>query len=1260
MEKASYLENLYIRLGKFPVQSKSNLPKILLPIIACLLLFTSGVLVWTCKNRGKRQKRKIQKRKVLEYLSSMDEAGGKNIEFPFISFENIVTATDNFSDCNMLGKGGFGKVYKGMLEGTKEVAVKRLSKGSGQGTEEFRNEVALIAKLQHKNLVVLLGCSIHEDEKLLVYEYLPNKSLDYFLFDSTRRSMLQWTTRFKIIQGVARGIMYLHQDSRLTIIHRDLKASKILLDKEMSPKISDFGMARIFCGDQLQASTNRVAWNLWKDGKVEDFVDSSIMENCCLYEVSQCIHIGLLCVQDSPSYRPHMSAVVFMLENKIKPLPTPKQPIYFALRDYEPREAGDIREFSINDSKRKPMLQQPRRCKIIQGQGLTRGILYRHQHLIHRNLKGRKILLDKDKEMNLRYQIMPWLGLFCANQLSATLPGTYGETGAWELHACLHSAQEKLRTNGEEMVALLPVFILLLLSLSCQSSGHGDQLTQAKPLSPGDKLISKDGSFALGFYSPDNSNKTLYIVIWYNNIPEHNRVWIANRAPAGGSAKLAITNNQQLALSDSNGHTFWASSTAVSSSSTGGGAGAVAVLLNSGNFVLRSANGTVIWQSFDHPTATILPSMKVVLSRKGQVATRLVPWKSNDDPSPGDFSGSIDPSSNLQFFVWRGTQPYYRINFFSETSVFNCGGGGRGNATPVVVDAGEEVYYTYTVPDGSPYTRVLFDHTGTVSLRTWNSSASKWITGFQRPSSSGCDLYASCGPFGYCDNTEAAPSCRCLDGFDRIDALDASRGCRRSEALKCGMEDRFVTLPGMKVPDKFLHIGNRSFDECAAECRANCSCTAFAYVTMSSAAGTLAYASGCLLWTGDLVDTGKAAGSGQYLYLRLAGSQARHKITSLQVLLLVVACLLLLASIALFWTCKYRGKLQKKKTEKREMLEYLRSMNKAADNLEFSFISFEEIVAATDNFSDSNMLGKGGFGKVYKGVLQGAKEVAVKRLSKGSGQGTEEFRNEVVLIANLQHKNLVKLLGCCIHHDDKLLVYEYLPNKSLDYFLFDSTRKHVLQWPERFKIIQGIARGIQYLHQDSRLTIIHRDLKASNILLDKEMSPKISDFGMARIFNGNQPEANTDRVVGTYGYMSPEYVMGGVFSVKSDTYSFGVLLLEIVSGLKISSPHFYMEFSNLIIYAWKLWKDGKIEDFVDSSLRETCPLDEVARCIHIGLLCVQDNPNCRPLMSTVVSMLENKTTPLPTPMQHVHFACRDLEPENASDLSINDMSLTTS
>uniref|UniRef100_A0A453DBK8 Protein kinase domain-containing protein n=1 Tax=Aegilops tauschii subsp. strangulata TaxID=200361 RepID=A0A453DBK8_AEGTS len=327
------------------------------------------------------------------------------------------------------------------------------------------------------------------------------------------------------------------------------------------------------------------------------------------------------------------------------------------------------------------------------------------------------------------------------------------------------------------------------------------------------------------------------------------------------------------------------------------------------------------------------------------------------------------------------------------------------------------------------------------------------------------------------------------------------------------------------------------------------------------------------------------------------GLSSVHKNSNLvKILPPVVACLLLLTCIALVWKWVRR----KKEIKKKLMLRYLSASSElGGKNSDFPFVSFEDIVAATDNFSDSNMLGMGGFGKVYKGILEDDKEVAIKRLGSGSGQGIEEFRNEVTLIAKLQHRNLVRLLSCCIHDDEKLLIYEYMPNKSLDSFLFDNTRKDVLDWLTRFKIIKGVARGLLYLHQDSRLTIIHRDLKASNILLDNEMNPKISDFGMARIFGGNQQQGNTIRVVGTYGYMSPEYVMGGAFSVKSDIYSFGVLLLEIVSGLKISSPQLIMNFPNLTTYAWRLWEGGNAMELVDSTIAGSCPIHEVLRCIHV-------------------------------------------------------------
>ncbi|XP_004137479.1 cysteine-rich receptor-like protein kinase 10 isoform X1 [Cucumis sativus] len=294
------------------------------------------------------------------------------------------------------------------------------------------------------------------------------------------------------------------------------------------------------------------------------------------------------------------------------------------------------------------------------------------------------------------------------------------------------------------------------------------------------------------------------------------------------------------------------------------------------------------------------------------------------------------------------------------------------------------------------------------------------------------------------------------------------------------------------------------------------------------------------------------------------------------------------------------------------------------------FFELNTLQIATNFFSEVNKLGNGGFGPVYKGLMPNGQQVAVKKLSIDSRQGVKQFSNEVKLLLRIQHRNLVILLGCCVEGPEKMLVYEYLPNRSLDYFIFDKKKSPSLDWTTRFHIITGIVRGLLYLHEEAPSRIIHRDIKASNILLDEKLNPKISDFGLARLFPGEDTHLNTFKIAGTHGYMAPEYAIHGYLSVKSDIFSFGILVLEIVSGRKNHDIRLGAQQVDLLGYAWLLYQEGRVLELVDQSLTKY-NVDEAAMCIQLGLLCCQAKVSDRPDMSTTHLMLSSDSFTLPRP-----------------------------
>ncbi|KAI3509918.1 hypothetical protein L1887_25443 [Cichorium endivia] len=711
------------------------------------------------------------------------------------------------------------------------------------------------------------------------------------------------------------------------------------------------------------------------------------------------------------------------------------------------------------------------------------------------------------------------------------------------------------------------IFVLLLVSLHFQKiyTAEMEVISDSRFLTERDTLVSPSGIFELGFFGP-GSSENKYVGIWYKKISVKTVVWVANRdhpvtGTSSGTLKIVYPGNLVLVNNGTN-DVVW------SSNITSPGI-ALASLDDTGNLLVRDGTDKILWQSFDYPTDTLLPGMKLGRNLLTGKEWHLSSWKSTDqDPALGEFTWGIDTSGYPQLLLKQGTSVIFRLGpwngrWFSGRSVVN-----QKIVRPNMVINETEVVYSYALLNSSVESRLRLSSFGLLQRWVWTDDKN-WQPISQVPESF-CDTYSKCYAYGICSDL-TSNKCSCLDETRFVprnqknwEIADYSSGCERRTPLNCkNGTDGFIKYQNLKLPDTRTSWFNMTMTtkECEAKCLKNCSCMAYANTDIT------AEGSGCLLWFNKLVDMRviPEGNTGQDIFVRMAyselvtsaqASSEQKGRANIKIILPVVLGVLLIGLSSTWFWYSWRKRHHAQSITEGELSHVGENQRNA---MELPLFSFSTIAKATASFSPDNKIGEGGFGPVYKGMLDEGLEIAVKRLSKNSSQGLDEFKNEVIFISKLQHRNLVKLLGCSIQEDEKLLVYEYMPNGSLDSFIFDKTRSMLLDW-----------------------------------------------------------------TAPSCGYMSPEYAIDGVFSIKSDVFSFGVLVLEIVSGKRNRGFIHPEHGNNLIGHAWRMHNEGRSMEITDTNLDQSSDPLEVIRSIVVGLLCVQRSPEDRPDMSSVVLMLGNE------------------------------------
>ncbi|XP_062226975.1 putative receptor protein kinase ZmPK1 [Phragmites australis] len=753
---------------------------------------------------------------------------------------------------------------------------------------------------------------------------------------------------------------------------------------------------------------------------------------------------------------------------------------------------------------------------------------------------------------------------------------------------------------------------------------------------PGHALVSLSGNFSCGFHKVATNAYTF--AIWFTSSADATAAWTANRdAPVNGRGSRAeFRKDGSLVLQDFDGRVVW-------STNTSGTQADIVQLLDTGNLVVANASGCPLWQSFDWPTDTLLPEQPITRYK------RLVSASARGLPYSGYYNFYFD-SDNLLNLMYDG--PEISSNYWPDP--FNKWWENNRTAYNSSRYGSLDKYGGFMASDHMQFNasdmgegvmrRLTLDYDGNLRLYSLDATDGSWhATWVALPRQ--CDVHGVCGRYGVCAYRPGL-ACSCPEGFVASDASDWSKGCRRQIDVRCGEAVYFAEMPQVDFWGfDFNYTPGLTFETCRQICLDDCNCEAFGYKK-----GTGKCYPKISLWNGRAPDTlqsiylkvpsrvknlnpsvldfhGHACAVQEQntnvssSYLHVSGNKINfvYFYWFLAVVFVVEAIFIVVGYLFVFRADPAAGRVRDE-----EGYALLFS--------HFRRFTYDELSNATCKFRDE--LGRGASGAVYKGVLDDGRSVAVKRLEELT-QADEVFRSELSVIGRINHMNLVRMWGFCSEHPHRLLVSEYVENGSLDKVLFDTeSTEFALKWYSRYKIAVGVAKGLAYLHHECLEWIVHCDVKPENILLDAELEPKITDFGLVKLLSRDAcGRLVLSRVQGTRGYIAPEWATSLPITGKTDVYSFGVVLLELLRGQRVCDwvvdgreEEVRMDFQRLV--AWLKEKmecaeeqSSWLEEFVDARLYGDFSHLQAAAMLELAVSCLYDDPNRRPSMNAVLQKL---------------------------------------